>query len=113
MKDLEKTKTKKELVDIIEQLQAKLVEMRGVEAKADSLESNLPGKGFSIIQDLEGKFQLVKIAFDFDTKAATIVGTEEIYPSNYDFSLYQAKKHLVEVVMNKDNLNHLKETKNG
>jgi hypothetical protein len=113
MKDLEKTKTKKELVDIIEQLQAKLVEMQGVEAKVDSLESNLPGKGFSIIQDLAGKFQLVKIEFDFDTKAAKVVGATEMHPSNYEFALYEAKKHLVEVVMNKDNLNHLKEKTNG
>ena len=111
MSDLEK-KSKKELLDIIDQLRSKLGEMQGVEAKQESLESSLPGIGFSIVQS-EGKFQLVEIKFDFASKAARIEKVEEIYPSNYEFAMFQAKKFLIDTVMNKENLNHLQEESNG
>jgi len=112
MSDLEK-KSKKELLDIIDQLRSKLEDMKGVESKQEALESNLNGKAFSIIQDLEEKFQLVELLFDFDTKTGKIVNVESIYPSNYEFALFQGKKYLVDNIMNKENLNHLKENKNG
>lgn len=111
MSDLEK-KSKKELLDIIDQLRGKLEELQGVEAKQESLESSLPGTGFSIIQS-GGKFQIVEIKFDFKSKAATVGAVEEIYPSNYEFALFQAKKFLIDRVMNKENLNHLQEESNG
>lgn len=111
MSDLEK-KSKKELLDIIDQLRAKLGEMQGVEAKQESLETSLPGTGLSIVQS-KGKFQLVEIKFDFNSKAARVETVEEIYPSNYEFALFQAKKFLVDKVMNKENLNHLQEESNG
>lgn len=111
-KDLE-SKSKKELVAIIEQLQEKLMEMQGVEAKQEASESTLAGRGFSVIQDLNEKFQLVELSFDFITGVGKIINVKEIHPSNYEFALFEAKKYLVENIMNKQNLNHLKEKKNG
>lgn len=111
-KDLE-SKTKKELLDIIDQLRGKLEEMQQVEAKQESLESQLGGKAFSIIQDVQDKFKLVEISFDMDTKVGKITKVEEIFPSNYEFALFQGKKFLVDNIMSKQNLNHLKEKKNG
>jgi hypothetical protein len=108
MTDLEK-KSKKELVDIIYQLRTKLGEMQGVEAKQEALENNLSGVGFSVIQDRDEKFKLVEISFDFDSKAATITNVVEANSSGYEYALYEAKKFLIEKVMNKSNLNHLKE----
>jgi len=110
--DLEK-KSKKELLDIIDQLRSKLSEMQGVEAKHEALETSLGGKGFSIIQDENDKFQLVHLSFDTATKAGRIEKLEEIHPSNYEFAMFQAKKYLIDAVMTKENLNHLKEKKNG
>lgn len=112
MSDLEK-KSKKELLDIIDQLRNKLGEMQGVEAKQDSLESSLPGIGFSVIQDRDGIFKLVEISFDFDSKAATVTNVVNANSNGYEYALYDAKKFLIERVMNKQNLNHLKEKKNG
>jgi hypothetical protein len=112
MTDLEK-KSKKELLDIIDQLRTKLAEMQGVEAKQEALETTLAGRGFSIIQDANDKFQLVHLSFDTSTKAGRIEKLEEIYPSNYEFAMFQAKKYLIDAVMSKENLNHLKEKKNG
>lgn len=111
-KDLE-GKPKKELVEIILQQQQKLVELQGVEAKQEASEAELSGRGFSVIQDLNEKFQLVEISFDITTGVGKIASMKEIHPSNYEFALFEAKKYLVEKVMNKENLNHLKEKKNG
>lgn len=108
MSDLEK-KSKKELLDIIDQLRSKLGEMQQVEAKQDALENQLSGLAFSVIQDRDNKFKLLEIGFDFDTKAATINRVNEITTNGYDYALYEAKKFLVEKIMNKNNLNHLKE----
>ncbi len=112
MSDLEK-KSKKELLDIIDQLRKKLEEMQGVEAKQESLESSLNGIGFSIIQDRDRSFKLVEIAFDFDSKAAKVITVVNTNSNGYEYALYDAKKFLIERVMNKQNLNHLKEKKNG
>lgn len=112
MSDLEK-KSKKELLDIIDQLRSKLGEVREVEAKQDALESNLLGTGFSVIRDRDGIFKLIEIRFDFDSKAATITNVRELATNGYDYALYDAKKFLIERIMSVDNINHLKETKNG
>lgn len=107
MSDLEK-KSKKELLDIIDQLREKLGDMKQVEAKQDALEQSLPGIGFSVIQDRDGKFKLIEISFDFDSKAAIIGKVVETNSNGYEYALYEAKKFLIDRVMNKNNLNHLK-----
>jgi hypothetical protein len=107
MSDLEK-KSKKELLDIIDQLREKLGGMKQVEAKQDALEQSLPGIGFSVIQDRDGKFKLIEISFDFDSKAAIIGKVVETNSNGYEYALYEAKKFLIDRVMNKNNLNHLK-----
>jgi len=111
MSDLEK-KSKKELLDIIDQLRLKLGDMQVIESKQEALESKLDGIGFSVVQDRDNKFKLLKIKFDFDSKAAKIDDVVEV-TSGYDYALYEAKKFLIEKVMNKDNLNHLKGENNG
>ena len=112
MSDLEK-KSKKELLDIIDQLREKLGEMQGVEAKHEALEQSLDGFAFSVIQDKNDKFQVVELGFDFDSKAAKIVNVREVMTQGYEYAMYEAKKILIEKVMNKDNLNHLKKEKNN
>lgn len=112
MSDLEK-KSKKELLDVIEQLRNKLEEMQGVEAKQEALEHKLNGLGFSIVQDVNDKFHLIEISFDFNTKAAKITKSTEIMTQGYEYAMFEAKKFLIERIMNKDNINHLKGGKNG
>lgn len=106
-------KTKAELVSIIEQLQGKLVEMQGVEAKQEASESALAGKGFSVIQELDENFSIVEISFDIATKVGKIDNVKPIHSKSYELALYEAKKYLVERVMSKENLSHLKEKTNG
>jgi len=112
MTDLEK-RSKKELLDIIEQLRDKIQTLQQVEVVQDALGSKMNGLGFSVIQDPSGSFKLLEILFDFKSKTAKIDKVNDIHPSNYEFALFQAKKFLVESIMNKDNLNHLKEESNG
>ena len=112
MSDLER-KSKKELVGIIDQLKEKLLGMKEVETKTQALESKLDGYGMSVIQDTNGKFKLVEISFDIETKTAKIDSVKEFITQSYEYALYDAKRVLVEKVFNKKNLNHLKEKKNG
>jgi hypothetical protein len=112
MSDLEK-KSKKELLDIIDQLREKLGEVKGVEEKQDALENNLPGIGFSVVIDRSGDYKIVEIGFDFDSKAATITNVRELATNGYEYALYDAKKFLIEKIMSAQNINHLKESKNG
>lgn len=112
MSDLEK-KSKKELLDIIDQLRSKLGEMQGVEAKQEALEQSLPGVGFSVVQDRGGAFNIVQLSFDFDSGAAKISKVVPVETRGYEYALYEAKKFLIERIMNKDNLNHLEEVSNG
>ena len=55
----------------------------------------------------------MEISFDFDSKAATVTNVVNANSNGYEYALYDAKKFLIERVMNKQNLNHLKEKKNG
>jgi hypothetical protein len=112
MLDLEK-KSKKELLDIIDQLRSKLGEMQGVEAKHEALEQGLDGFGFSVVQDSSDRFQIVELGFDFSSKAAKITNVREVVSQGYEYAMYEAKKILIEKVMNKNNLNHLKKEKNN
>ena len=97
MSDLEK-KSKKELLDIIDQLRSKLGEMQGIEAKHEALEQKLDGFGFSIIQDKDDKFHVVELAFDFNSKAAKITNVKEVVTQGYEYAMYEAKKILIEKV---------------
>lgn len=112
MSDLEK-KSKKELLDIISQLRDKLEDVKTVEKKQNALENNLNGYGISVVQDLDNKFKLVELSFNFNSKAAKIINIKEFITQGYEYALYDTKKTLVERVFNVKNLNHLKEKKNG
>ena len=112
MSDLEK-KSKKELLDIIDQLKSKLGEMQGVEARHEALEQKLDGYAFSVVQDATDKFKIVNLAFDFSSGAAKITNIREVDTQGYEYALYEAKKILIEKVMHRDNLNHLKGVNNG
>jgi hypothetical protein len=109
-KDLE-SKNKKELVSIIEQLQAKLVEMQGVEAKQEASESNLPGFGFSVVRNAEGTYQLVEIAFDSASKAAKVEKIEDLSTKDYAIAAHRAKMTLFDKVLHANNLDHLRKEK--
>lgn len=109
-KDLE-SKSKKELVAIIEQLHGKLLELQGVEAKQDASESNLPGFGFSIVRDLNGEYALIELGFDFYSKAAKIEQIVELRTKDYAIAAHRAKVTLFDKVLNKNNVDHLRKDK--
>jgi hypothetical protein len=111
-KDLE-SKSKKELVAIIEQFQSKLSEMQGVEAKQEASETGLDGYSFSIFRTLENDYKLAKIAFDAATKAAKVVEIEDLGTKDYALAAHRAKMELFDKVLNMKNIDHLKEKTNG
>jgi hypothetical protein len=109
-KDLE-SKSKKELVAIIEQLHAKLIELQGVEAKQDARESNLPGFGFSIVRDEDNGYHLVELVFDFHSKAAKIQQNVDLSTKDYAIAAHRAKITLFDKVLNPNNVDHLRKGK--
>jgi predicted transcriptional regulator YdeE len=109
-KDLE-SKSKKELVAIIEQLHSKLIELQGVEAKQDASESNLLGFGFSVVRDEEGGYYLVELGFDFHSKAAKILENVDLATKDYAIAAHRAKITLFDKVLNQDNVDHLRKDK--
>lgn len=109
-KDLE-SKSKKELVAIIEQLHGKLIELQSVEAKQDASESNLPGFGFSIVRDLNGEYALIELGFDFYSKAAKIEQIVELGTKDYAIAAHRAKITLFDKVLNQNNVDHLRKDK--
>jgi hypothetical protein len=111
-KDLE-SKSKKELVAIIEQFQQKLSEMQGVEAKQEAQEIGLNGYSFSIFRTLENDYKLAKIAFDVTTKAAKVEEIEDLGTKDYALAAHRAKMELFDKVLNMKNIDHLKEKTNG
>lgn len=71
-------KSKKELVDMVEALSAKLKELKGVEKVATSTAETLKDKGVGMYRDSDGVFHLVELKFDAEVGAAQISGTENL-----------------------------------
>jgi hypothetical protein len=109
-KDLE-SKSKKELVAIIDQLHGKLIELQGVEAKQDASESDLKGYGFSVVRDLQDQYFLVELAFDFNSKAAKIDQIVDLTTKDYAIAAHRAKMSLFDKVLNPTNVDYLRKEK--
>ncbi len=102
------SKTKKELVEIIDQLSNKLKEMTSTEEKIVSLEEDLPGVGFSIVRGFskERAFSLVKLSYNCLTKAAKVTEVKELDTNDFAVALYKAKEYLVNHVLVDSQLAH-------
>ena len=105
MSDLS-AKSKKELIELIDQLKGKLSEMREVEKKVVTDESHLPGYAFSIFQNSDDSFHQVFISYNAEKLVAKVEKVVSLETKNYQNVMLHAKKELVEKIMNKDQINH-------
>ena len=101
-------KSKKDLVEIIEQLKIKLSEMKEVEQKAISNEESLPGQAFSIFQDDNDQFHMAKISYNADKLVAKIEKIENLDTKNLQLANYYATKELAEKIMSNEQITHNK-----
>jgi len=100
MNDLE-SKTKKQLIEIIQTLSEKLKEVQSLEKQLVPKEEDLKGLALSIYEDSSGKFHKVMLKYDLVNGGCKIDKVTSLSTGDYQVAMYQAKKELVESIMNK------------
>lgn len=93
-------KSKKELVEIIEQMKEKLQEVQQLEKELAPKESDLIGKALSFYKDSDGQYQKVVINYNPESLVARIDNIQLLKTKDDQVAMYLAKKHLVEDIMN-------------
>lgn len=102
------SKSKKELVEIIQQMSGKLIQVKDAEKKMDLEESDLRGVGMSVYKDSSDRFHLVELNYDVETGKATVKSKKALDTADYDIALYNSKKFLVQAIFDRNHLNHNK-----
>lgn len=91
-------RSKKELVEIIHQLQDKLKEMKQIETKVTTEEADLSRKAIGVHKDKNGNYFAVNLVYDIEKNAATIKSIDNLNTKDYAILVYQAKKYLGDVI---------------
>lgn len=93
--------THKEKDELIKELKAKLKEMKTVEKELAVTAAELSSQSLGIHKDANGKYHLVEIKYDIEKNLAAIDKLEPLNTHDYAIALYQAKKFLVEKILEK------------
>lgn len=94
-------RSKKELVELIHQLQDKVKELAKVEKQATAQLSELEHNAIGLTKDKDGYYHMVKIKYDVDKSAAMIDNVERIDSRDQAIVLYKLKQYAVETIMRK------------
>jgi acyl-CoA-binding protein len=94
-------RSKKELVELIHQLQDKLKELANVEKQATAQLSELKSPGIGLIKDKDGYYSLVKLKYDSETKAAAVESIDKLDSRDEAIVVYKLKQYTVENIMRK------------
>lgn len=91
-------RSKKELVEIIHQLQDKLKEMKQVEKQVTSEADLLSRKGMGVHKDKNGNYFIVNLVYDLERNAAAIKSVDNLNSKDYAILVYKAKAYLGDIV---------------
>lgn len=91
-------RSKKELVEIIHQLQDKLKEMRGVEAQLNTEIESLNSSAVGAHKDKNGNYFMVNLVYDLDKNTAAIKSIDNLHTKDYAILVYKAKLYMGEVI---------------
>jgi hypothetical protein len=91
-------RSKKELVEIIHQLQDKLKEMRGVEAQINTEVDTLKSPAVGAYKDKNGNYFMVNLVYDLDKNIAAIKSIDNLNTKDYAILVYKAKLYMGEVI---------------
>jgi hypothetical protein len=94
-------RSKKELVELIHQLQDKLKEMKPVESAITAKLEELNAPGVGLFKDAEGFYHLVKLKFDVEKNAAGIEKLDRIDSKDEAIVMYKLNQYAVETIMRK------------
>jgi hypothetical protein len=94
-------RSKKELVELIHQLQDKVKELAKVEKQATAQLAELEHNAIGLTKDKDGYYYMVKIKYDVDKSAAMVDNVERIDSRDQAIVLYKLKQYAVETIMRK------------
>jgi hypothetical protein len=94
-------RSKKELVELIHQLQDKVKELAKVETQATAQLGDLIHDAIGLVKDKNEHYSLVKIKYDVDKNAAMINTVEKLDSRDQAIVLYKLKQFTVETIMRK------------
>lgn len=92
-------RTKKELVQIIHDLTAKLAEMKPVESALVSQLSELHSPAIGLSKTDEGNFIVVKIKYDIEKNAAAIEKLEQLQSKDIAIAHFNLNKYVAETIV--------------
>jgi signal recognition particle subunit SEC65 len=94
-------RTKKELADMVRELEVKLKEVKHVESQILPQFAELEHPALGLTKDSDGYYHMVHIKYDLDKKTAMIDTTEKIETRDQAIVLYRLKQQLTEKIMRK------------
>lgn len=94
-------RSKKELVELIHQLQDKLKELATVEKQATAKLEELKSPAIGLSKDKNGFYSLVKIKYDAEKNAAAIESIDKLDSRDEAIVVYKLKQYTVETIMRK------------
>ena len=80
---------------IIDELKAKLKEMKSLEKQVETDASELSQLALGVHKDAQGHFHLIKIKYDVEKGIAAIEQSQDLHTRDYAVALYKSKEHLV------------------
>lgn len=92
---------KKELVEIIHELKAKVKELERIEQSQLANVSELKELAIGGHKDADGKFSIVKIAYDLEKNSAQIANIEKLDTKDPDILGYNMNKQVTEKIVRK------------
>lgn len=93
--------TKKDLAQMVRDLQEKLKELKPVESAQVSQLADLSSHGIGLLKDENGKFSLVKLKFDVSLNAAAIETLEHLNSTDPAIAHYKLTQYVAEVIVRK------------
>ena len=93
--------TKKDLANMVRELESKLKEMKAAEKQLTASVNELKQYAVGLHKDENGKFHLVKLKFDAASKAAGVEEIVDLETSDQAIAAYNVNKYVAEVIMRK------------
>lgn len=91
--------TKKDLANMVRELQAKLLEMKPVESQLTAKLDELKLPAIGLVKDENGNYSLVKIKFDIEKNAAAIEQVENLESKDPAIASHKIKEFAMEKIV--------------
>jgi hypothetical protein len=93
--------TKKELAELIRQLKEKLTEVKGVEKQLNASHADLTSPAIGLHKDKDGKFFLVELKFEVESKAGTVSNLIALDSTDPSIASFKLKQYVIENIFRK------------